>query len=194
MWIRKATVLLAAMTAVGCVTDEPILMGTGFAPQGGIRWQARAETGQPVCRFALTTVKDGRGDLEFMGMLGNRVIRASDSAAWVRAGFESLKADARILLVEPGDPSAQISADVELLKANVASVNMAKTANVAVRVRYQPASGPASEKMLRGENADVNWNNGDNEAVDALNSALAEIVAVAHTDVLAACAAGSHKD
>lgn len=194
MGTRKAIILLAAIAAAGCVSSEPILIGATFAPQGGIRWQTRAVNGQPACRLALATVRDGRGDSEFMGMLGNRVVRARDSAAWVRTGFESLKADARILLVEPGDPVAQVSLDVELLKANVASVNMAKTANVAVRVRYQSASGVASEKMLRGENADVNWNNGDNEAVDALNSALAEIVAVAHADVLASCAADSHKN
>lgn len=194
MWTRRATILLAAIAAAGCASSEPILMGSTFAPTGGIRWQARAVEGQPVCRLALATVKDGRDDLEFMGIFGGRVVRARDSAAWVRTGFESLKADARIVLVEPGDPAAQVRMDVELLKAYAEIVNSAKTANVAVRVRYQAATGTASEKVLRGEISDINWYNGGDEAMDALNTALAEIIAVAHTDVLASCAAESRKN
>lgn len=165
-----------------------------FAPLGGVQWRAGAAKGQPACHLAVAAVNDGRADSESMGMLGGRVVRARDSAAWVRAAFESLKSDARISLVEPGSPTAQVSVDVELLKAHVASVNMAKTANVAVRVRYQSGAAGASEKTLRGESTDVNWNSGDNEALDLMNSALAEIVAVVHADVLAGCAAAASRN
>jgi hypothetical protein len=181
-------ILLAAFAAAGCAGREPIVMEPLFAPPGGVHWTGRMTKGEPVCRVALTAVRDVRSDTQSMGMLGGRAVRAADSTAWVRAGFETLKEDARIAIVKPDDASATLRLSIDLLKAHVASVNMAKTANVAVRVTYAAGTSDPVAMVLRGEMTDVNWGSGDGEAFDLMNQALAEIVAAAHPEVIVRCA------
>lgn len=188
MLARKlcSAVLLVAFAA-GCASREPVVMGSQFAPPGSIRWLDREAKGEPACRVNLATIHDVRGDKQSMGTLGNRPVRISDSTVWLRSGFETMRRDSRILLVEPGDADLHLALSIELLQAHIASVNMAKTANVAVRVKFAPGAGDASEKLFRGETADVNWASGDGEALDVMNAALSEVVFATHAEVIAQC-------
>lgn len=179
--------LLAALVA-GCASREPIMMGSQFAPPGNMRWMEREVKTQPACQVNLASIQDMRGDKQSAGSLGFRPVRLGDSVAWVRSGFESMRRDPRIALVEPGDAAAGLQLNVELLQAHISSMNMAKTANVVVRVKFAPGAHDPSGKLFRGEVADVNWGSGDGEALDVMNAALAEVVLATHAEVIARCA------
>ncbi len=181
-----ATLLLVAL-ASGCASREPILMDLRFSPPGSMRSLEREAKVEPACRVHLAAIQDVRGDKQSMGMLGARPVRSSDSVAWLRSGFEAMGSDARILLVGADNAAPNLGLTIELLQAHISSVNMAKTANVVVRVKFAPEAGDAAEKLFRGELADVNWGSGDGEALDVMNAALAEVVLAAHAEVIARC-------
>jgi hypothetical protein len=171
-----------ALPLAACATSDPINLSTQFTPPGP-RWLPSgnaAKMGAGTCRVHLAKVSDVRSDTQAMGTMGQRAVRISDSAAWVRSGVLSLSRDPQLRFVD--DPSA-FALNIELVKAYAESKGTERTASVVLRAEYS-----ANDKQLyRGADASVNWNNTDSETQSGLDSALAQALEGLDRDIVARC-------
>jgi hypothetical protein len=181
-----AALAFAAAALVACST-APIGLSSQFDPPS----RASYVSGKPpasqaeLCRIQIAHFTDMRPDSQTMGAMGVRTVRA-DTGAWVRSGIESLARDSRIRFVS-APSEADLSIDVELLKAYVMTITVDKSSNVAVRIRYFRKGTPQGDALYRGTDTDVNWANGDDETQEALNRALANMLEDVDRDLLARC-------
>jgi hypothetical protein len=142
---------------------------------------------QPVCRVKLTGVTDLRSDKQSLGFVGGRSIQSPDAAGWIFGGMGGLAREGRLVLVA-GEEARDLEIQVEVLKAYIYTITQVKAATVVVRVRYSHGGTEFGQQIYRGTKDALNWWGSDKEARDALDLALAESVAIIHTDTVLTCA------
>jgi hypothetical protein len=135
-------------------------------------------------------VRDLREDTQAAGSFSGRFVHAEDAPAWLRSGLASLSRDPRLSVGDrrpDGGPGLVIG--VDLLKVYMLSINSAKSANVVVRVHYDPASGQPADQVYRGAFTSTNWTGADSEARGAFDVALSKVLDDLGPDLLKRCAA-----
>ncbi|QUD90043.1 hypothetical protein [Phenylobacterium montanum] len=167
---------------------------SGFSPDSGPVSKAAPTKSPPppaACLVRFGEVRDLRGDPGTMGEMLNRAVHVTDSATWVRSGLGALAADPHLSIAGDADPTADLVLDVDLVKAYLGSQNMAKTANVVLRVRWKRDGGPEDTSVYRGSMTSINWIGGEAEIRGAFNHALSNLTEDLHRDVLSRCAAAT---
>ncbi len=147
-----------------------------------------AGTGKvPPCQLRIGDIHDLRDDNLSMGAYGDFPLRATDTAAWVRAGLQSLSQDSRLLVVDGSHDSAVVL-NADLLKAYVMdSAQEARATNVVLRVHFGREGAVLGEKIYRGADAGLNWTGSKGETQSSLNEALGQIIDAVDADVLDYC-------
>lgn len=139
------------------------------------------------CHVRIGDIHDLRDDNLTMGAYGDFPLRAVDTAAWVRAGLQSLSQDSR-LLVEGGPPDSALVLNADLLKAYVMdSAQEARATNVVLRVHFSRQGVALGEKTYRGADAGLNWTGSKGETQSSLNEALGQIIDAVDSDVFGYC-------
>lgn len=183
--IAAAALTIAAAALAACST-QPIGLSSQFDPPSRASYASgKAAAPAEACRIRIAQFVDMRPDSQSMGAIGVRTVHA-DTGAWVRSGIESLARDPRIQFVG-ATSEADLSIDVELLKAYVMSMTVDKSSNVALRIRYARKGAAQGDALYRGTDTDVNWANGDGETQQSLNRALANLLEDVDQDILARC-------
>jgi hypothetical protein len=182
--------IAAALLLGGCANRPPVALSSQFSPPSRHAWPAapRGSDVKPSCRVRVAEIRDLRTDPEAMGSTG-RLIRSSDTTAWVRSGFASLARDWRLTLIDDAAPSASdLVLAVDVVKAYAMSVTgETRAASVVVRVHYSRNGAPDGEQVYRGTENGVNWANGEGETQASFDAALAELLADVDRDLLARC-------
>ncbi len=180
----------ALLFAAACEYTQPSAQKvtlTFYAPEGyPWAYAPRNTATPPVCSVRIGEVADVSADMS-MGHLGDIPLRGDDKIGWLRSGFEMLALDKRFAMTDTADTGDGFVLNVTLLKSYLESHTTSKSSTVVVRVGYVRAGEPAGEKTFRGDQTDINWTGGMNEASDSLNRALREVIAQAHDDLLARC-------
>jgi hypothetical protein len=146
----------------------------------------RAATAAPTaCKIAFVEVKDLRSDPQ-MGTMGPRAVRAIDPIDWLRAGLGTL-AENKYLSLVPAGQTADVELKVELLKAYIQPMNMAKSTTVVLRIRYGGVHGLPEPRIYRGAHTAVNWNSTDDEIQGAMNLALEDAIRSVRADLMGVC-------
>ena len=148
----------------------------------------KADKSAVSCSFRIGQVRDLRTDPAIMGNMGGRVVQMDDSIAWMNSGLAALAGDARLTLVRGADP-ADLTLNVEIVKAYIATMTVDKLSAIVVHVRIETAAGNPAPQTLRGSDTDLNWANGTEETQSALDRAMADLLRQIDLAVLNACAA-----
>jgi hypothetical protein len=183
------------LVAGACASSEPVVVASKFAPPEAPKWTYTAKRGEAAvapCRVAVGEVRDTRLDPTTWGNIGARMVKAENTNDWLRSGFQSLSADTRLAMVDPGAADAHISISAELIKGYIQSLQVYKAAHLSVRVVFSQGGVPVGEKIFQGEDGGTNWNSGDNEAYEALNRALGQVVNALDKDLLVRCDAAKN--
>ena len=184
---KPAAALAFAAAALAACSTAPIGLSSQFDPPSRASYASGKPPALPaeLCRVQIAHFTDMRPDSQTMGAMGAHTVQA-DTGAWVRSGLESLARDSRIRFVGTAS-EADLSIDVELLKAYVMTITVDKASNVALRIRYSRNGAPQGDALYRGTDTDVNWANGDGETQETLNRALANLLEDVDRDLLARC-------
>lgn len=190
MRARFGAVMLAALPLLaGCATRGSMDLALRFSP-GSIDETAAADPprskGSPPCAVYLADVRDLRGDKDDLGQIGDMLVQSQDTSAWIGAAIRSLARPPDIVFVNSSASSA-ITLNVDLVKAYISTINMAKDAAVVVKVRYSRDGVVLDEMSYRGADTDVFWGLDKPEMAIALNNALRRALVPLRGDLLARC-------
>jgi len=172
--------VLALIPAIACCAPPPpIALTEGYSGASRAHGALRPLWSFTPCRVHVDAVLDARAPADSMGEIGGRPIGGKDTIGWLRSGLQTLSDGSQIRFV--GADQADLILRVELLKAYLLSnAQMAKTANVVVRVRYSDPSSaqttPPDEGTYRGHDSGVNWLSSSAESQAELDSALSQIL------------------
>lgn len=178
----RRPLLFTGMILAGCAGRPPIVLPAQFEPP---HIKVAPAAPGPQCRLHIAEVHDARDDTHFMGQLGDRPVRATDSVAWVRSGLASLSRNSRIVL--EGTDAPDVEARVDLIKGYVQGAASTKTANVVLVASLHSGREPDSRKTYRGGEEGPDWAASEEEALGILNLALADALRDIAADVLARC-------
>lgn len=184
---RAATLWLCALLGA-CVSDTPARLGSEYRPVKRGAQGPRAEpkavaAAAPACGFHIAAFEDRRTNKEMLGQLATRSVVSEDVGAWVRSGFATLPGYAE------APTAASFGIQIELLKAYLQSQATTKVATVVLRVAYPGAEG--TPVQYRGTNTSVNWSSSTNEAREAMNLAIGDMLGKVRADLGQRCAAAT---
>jgi hypothetical protein len=188
--VKRRAIALSAVATLGlsgCVSKDPVVLTARPAPE--VYAAPRPASASPataqawLCRVSVAEVKDARPDPS-MGGMGLRTVHAADPVAWARGGLGALSANKAIALTPAGEP-ADVALKVEIVKAYIEQVNMAKNATVVLKVSFSPGGG--EPRIYRGLHSAINWNSTDEEIQGAMDRALNEAVMALSADLTDAC-------
>jgi hypothetical protein len=187
--VRAAALALAPALA-SCAPAPPIALTEGYSGPSRAHTALNPLWTYTPCRVRIDAVLDARPSSDSMGEIGGRPVGGKDTVGWLRSGLLSLSDESRIRFVETDPPDLILR--VELLKAYLLSeAQLAKTANVVVRVRYSDPSStqtaPPDEVVYRGHDNGVNWLSSSGESQAELNSALSQILDRVGSDIASRC-------
>ncbi|HEX4302352.1 MAG TPA: hypothetical protein VHZ78_06135 [Rhizomicrobium sp.] len=186
--LARAAIALAAIALLSaCANRPPVDLSAQFTPPSG-HWLAPppATPARPVCRVALSGLHDQRVDPNAMGDIGGRMVHAADAPGWVRSGLQSLSRDPRIAVV---DGAADLTLDVDIVKAYSLSITMEKSITVVLRVRFAHGGSAPDEQVFRGVDTATNWVSGADETQIGFDDALRQIIEALDAQIVARCAA-----
>jgi len=148
----KAVAAWAVLIVLAGCAKDTIVLSPGFTPASTSLNGHRAHAaGAATCRIHLGSVQDLRADKESLGSIGIRDVHATDMAAWLRSGLQSLNRDADIQLV---DDSAQGASDLDLsadlLKAYILTITSDKSTTVVIRAHYSRNGSALGDQVYRG--------------------------------------------
>jgi hypothetical protein len=179
-----------AFGLAGCAEKGPVVLSSQYtAPEDlSLATGGKAVAGQRACRLHLGEIRDMRGDPKSMGQIGDRLVHAEDSAAWVRSGLYSLARDPRLSVDGIGVNTFDLTLNVDLLKAYVLTMPETRANTVVLRIHYNQPGGATEEQIYRGSKTGLYWNGGNEETQGGLNRAFAMLLEPIHRDVLRQCA------
>jgi len=193
--ICTAAALASLLSLAACADQTPIVLSARFTPPRGASWlpadNVRAGgRGAGSCRIHLAEIRDLRSDPQSMGMLQNRPVRATDTIAWVRTGFDALSRDSRIHLVDGVADDNDLVLRVELINAYVMGVTTeTRAVSVVLRVRYERGGSMLDDQVYRGRHDALTWGTGESETQSSFDTALAQLLGTVDRDVMARCPA-----
>jgi hypothetical protein len=182
--------LFAMLVLSGCADrDKPVTLSLRFDP-GSESWHSSREAGHVdsgaiSCRVRLHAVRDLRSDPESLGSMGNLAVRSPNSTNWLQTATSSLADDPRIRIVE-SDNDANLSLDIDLIKAYIISITTANSTNVVLQAHYSRQDATLSEQVYRGT-GNANWQGMETGFNDAMTRAIEGL----HRDVLSLCESGA---
>jgi hypothetical protein len=191
----SSVVFLAAAAATlmppAAGASSPVILSAQFTPPG-FMWRLMPRDKSLVpgsCHVRIGEVRDARADTQAMGDIGGRPIRATDNAAWIRSGLESLSRDQSVTLGTAPAPGDWVL-NAELVKAYMLSLTSDKSTTLVLRVHYAKDGTPETQQIYRAGDSGWNWSSGEGETQSQFDTALAELVVQIDTDLRAKCAAG----
>lgn len=189
--LRALLAAAALLPPAAAAASSPVILSAQFTPPGFLWRLMPHDKGQGAgsCRVRIAEVRDARADTTAMGDIGGRPIRATDNAAWIRSGLETLNRDQSIAFGGAPDAS-DLVLSAELLKAYMISLTSDKSTTLVLRVRYARDGVPETQHIYRSSDSGWNWSSGEAETQSQFDTALAELVAQIDADVRAKCAAG----
>ncbi len=170
---RGASLALALGAVVGAVLGAP---GAGAAAPRPAPF---------VCHVRLGEIRDLRPDPEVLGDLGGKTIKAGDTRQQLRDALAGVATRA-IVFAAPGAP-ADLEMRVDIVKAYIYALTMAKTGAVALRVTFVRDGAVVGEHIYRGGSETVNWASGQGEARGAVRMAMEDAVRQIGPDLFQAC-------
>jgi len=190
--MTRSAILVLPFLLAACVSTKPVNLSEHFTPPRAAIGTAHVPAGG-ACVVTLAHIRDLRSDTQSMGYIGARPVRAADTAAWLRSGFQSLNRDPRIKIADGTSGASGLVLNVEMLKAYMISITTDKSATLVLRVRYTAGNAPVQEQIYRGTNTSSNWDAGDGETQTAFDAALEQALLSIDADIVARCAAASAK-
>jgi hypothetical protein len=183
----------SALLALAARADSPpVQMDSSYARETSSSWTRHQPAENAPCSIWLADVRDLREDTQAAGSFSGRFVHAEDAPAWLRSGLLSLSRDPRLSVVnQRPNEGSNLVISIDLLKVYMLSINEAKSANVVIRVHYDPASGRPTDQVYRGAFTSVNWTGADGEARGALDVALSKVLDDLGPDLLKRCVAVS---
>lgn len=180
-----ALVLVTACTSP--ITLSPQYTPSDPPPPPRSTWASRPLVYDgPVCTIRLAEVLDVRPDPTAMGTIGARVVRETDTVAWLGTALHSLDRDPYIRFATDG-VHADLDLHVALIKAYVINITTAKSSNVVLRVRFEHDGAVIDETIERGRDTGTNWANGEDETKNSLDDALGYAVGALDHDIATHC-------
>ena len=157
-WVRGAAAVALGLLLSACASER--VQGVAAQP---LPAPAPPETSGP-CRFALHTLQDRRSQAD-LGLLVRTQVDGSGFVEWLEQGLRALPEH------RAGDTSQTLR--VEVLKAHIESLATLKSAHLVVRVESTLAGGRKTQRIYRGADNSVNWNNSQAEIQEAFGAGLA---------------------
>ena len=172
MQICKQVCLLVLVLAFASACNRtPVLVPAQYDAPTTQPVSAQRDHAARTCNIFLASVRDLRDDPTSMGTMGPRAVRSENSVEWVRSAVLTLDHDVQLHFVSD-EAGADLSLQVELLKAYIMGITTQKSSNVVVRVRFLRHSAQLGEVVLRGRETGANWVNGEGEMQSQLDAAL----------------------
>ena len=189
-----ATAMLLGGTAVAANLDDPLVLTPVFAATSEPIWSTRgaATANSGACAVHITDIRDLRWHVPAAGKLSGRAVEVEQVAPWIRQALSSIFSDSRLRFDyrrDQADPT-DIVVEVEVLKVYLASLDIDKTADVVLRIRYRRGGVVLGEQIYRGAYASLQFSDGADEAMDALNHAMTIARDTVHRDILYECSSG----
>ena len=180
---RRALSPLLALLVSACST-APIVIPSSYVPPA-TRAKAPPAAMRGACPLALGGVRDMRPDPAHLGEVARRPVVGTNLGPWLDSGLRHA--------LQPASEAA-LRLEVEVTKAYLASLNVAKSANLVVRARFHRGDALIGEETLRGANTSTNWASTENETEEALADAMRDLSKQLRVAADRHCAAASAPD
>lgn len=179
-WRRRQTAALALCAATLAACAAPVRLSradlTSAAAGDEETDQAAAPAPAPgAVAIAIAPVEDRRADPSSLGQVGSRTFDAAELKGFVDEQLAALASRSFYVAKAPPSSAAapQLTLRPRILKAYVSGVGVTKNAVVVLEVEFAAAGAAPTSRVFRGQDASMNWANGQGEVASALRRATA---------------------
>ena len=173
---RTAAAALCAMALAGCTAPVRLsrsdLMrdeSSDDTVDGGLPPAPRPD----AAPIAILPVEDRRPDPNSLGEVGNRSFGSSELKGWVDEQLAAVASPDFVVVKGPAPRPPRLTVRPRILKAYVGALDVTKSAVIVIEVEFVPAGGASVSRVFRGQDASLNWGNGQGEVTRALQRATA---------------------
>jgi len=120
--------------------------------------------------------------------VGPRVVKSPPEVArWVTSSFTALGCVPPCIASEHLGKGAELSMDVDLLKAWTRNVNSSVATSLVFKVRYLRSNTLLKEQTYRGSDLSSNWANGEGETQSHFDASMQQVLDQVRQDLIALC-------
>lgn len=143
----------------------------------------RASDAVPAsCRFSVESMRDLR-EQAHLGSLGVTQVDGNDFVKWLGAGIAGMP--------EYSAGPAPVALNFEILRAYIQGLGTLKSAHLVVRVKVSGDKARPFEKLYRGVDNSINWNNSESEIQSAFERAVTHLKQQISSDLPGLCGKAS---